>query len=61
MLRFGPALQSTADALLNTRDCIAGDVRNGLVDLHHRLAVHDEKGEVVHQLDFAEAVKIVAN
>ena len=46
-------------ALLNARDCIAGDVRNGVVDLHYRLEVHDEDGVVVHQLSFADAVKVV--
>ncbi|MDY6922527.1 MAG: hypothetical protein SWI22_01040 [Pseudomonadota bacterium] len=45
--------------LLNARDCIAGDVRNGLVDLRYRLEVHDEHGVVVHRLSFADAVKVV--
>lgn len=46
-------------ALLNARGCIAGDVQNGLIDLHYRLEVHDELGQVVHRLAFADAVRVV--
>ncbi|MFN3667876.1 MAG: DUF6894 family protein [Brevundimonas sp.] len=48
-------------ALLNARDCIAGDAKSGTVDLRYQLEVHDEAGEVVHRLAFADAVKVVAD
>lgn len=41
------------------RDCIAGDVRTGRVDLRYRIDVHDDAGEIVHALPFASAVEIV--
>ena len=46
--------------LMNARDCIAGDVREGLIDLHYRLEIHDETGRVVHTLSFADAVTVVS-
>ena len=45
-------------ALLAARDCIAGDVHNGWVELHHRIDVHDEKGDKIHSLAFADAIEI---
>ena len=47
-------------ALLAARDCIAGDVRNGLIDLKYRIDVHDEQGAVFHTLLFKDAVEISA-
>ncbi len=46
-------------ALMQARDCIAGDVQIGLLDLHYRIEVHDEDGAVVHSLSFADALDIV--
>jgi hypothetical protein len=46
-------------ALLAARDCIAGDVKNGVLDFHYRIDVHDESGEMVHSLRFADALEIV--
>jgi hypothetical protein len=46
-------------ALLNARDCIAGDAKDGIIDLRYRLEIHDEEGTIVHQLSFADAVKII--
>ena len=46
-------------ALASARDCIAGDVREGCVDLRYRIDVHDENDQVVHSLPFAEAVEIL--
>lgn len=45
-------------ALLAARDCMAGDVRTGLLDLHYRIDVHAENGEVVHTLPFTDALEI---
>ena len=45
-------------ALLQARDCIAGDVMRGKIDLHYRIDVHEEAGAVIHSLSFADAVEI---
>jgi hypothetical protein len=46
-------------ALLSARDCMAGDVKQGRLDLHYRIDVHGECGKLVHSLRFADAVEIV--
>lgn len=53
-----PAEAVELHALLNARGCIAEDARDGVIDLHLRLEVHDEAGTVVHELSFADAVTI---
>lgn len=45
-------------ALLAARDCIAEDVKGGRIDLHYRIDVHAESGEIVHTLPFADAIEI---
>ena len=45
-------------ALWSARDCIAGDARNGDIDLRYRIDVHDESGRCVHSLAFTEAVRV---
>jgi hypothetical protein len=45
-------------ALAAARDCIAHDVRSGCLDLHYRIDVHGEDGEIVHTLSFVDAVEI---
>ena len=47
-------------ALMQARDCIAGDVHRGLLDLHYHIDVHAQEGELVHSLSFADALEIVA-
>jgi hypothetical protein len=49
-----------AAALLQARDCMAGDVKDGRLDLHYRIDVHDESGNLVHSLPFADALEIVS-
>jgi hypothetical protein len=46
-------------ALMAARDCMAGEILNGRVDLGYRIDVHAEDGSVVHSLTFAEAVEFV--
>jgi len=46
-------------ALRQARDCMAGDVQDGRLDLHYRIDVHDEGGDLVHSLPFADALEIV--
>lgn len=53
-----PAEAVARAALMAARDCMAGDVRNGELDLRYRIEVQDERGEVVHTLPFADAVTV---
>jgi hypothetical protein len=46
-------------ALKAARDCIAGDVLSGRIELRYWIDVHDEQDAVVHTLSFADAVVIV--
>jgi hypothetical protein len=46
-------------ARLAARDCIAHDVRSGRLDLKYRIDVQNAEGEVVHPMQFADAVEIV--
>jgi hypothetical protein len=46
-------------AMRAARDCMAGDVQSGKLDLTYRIEVHDESGRLVHSLPFVDAVKIV--
>jgi hypothetical protein len=55
-----PADAVTGAALLQARDCIAGDVKGGRIDLHCHIDVHAEDGKLVHSLSFADAVEVVA-
>ena len=55
-----PAEAVACTALRAARDCMAGDVHNGRLDLRCRIHVHDDTGEVVHQLAFHDAVEILS-
>jgi len=46
-------------ALRAARDCIAGDVMNGRVELKYHIDVEDEHGKIVHSVAFPDAVEIV--
>lgn len=54
-----PAEAVAAKALWSARDCMAGDVKDGRLDLRYRIDVHDEVGELVHTLPFKHAVNVV--
>jgi hypothetical protein len=45
-------------ALLTARDCMAGDVRSGYLNLDYRIDVHEANGRLVHSLRFCDAVSI---
>lgn len=47
-------------ALLQARDCMAGDVKDGKLRLDYQINVHDEQGALVHSLSFADAIEIVS-
>lgn len=42
------------------RDCMAGDVQRGQLDLRYRIDVHDDTGGIVHRLPFTDAVEVVS-
>lgn len=54
-----PAEAVEGAALAAARDCMAGDVKTGQLDLRYRIDVHDEKNEVVHRLEFTDALDIL--
>lgn len=45
-------------ALGQARDCMANDVQEGHLDLGYRIEVHDENGQVIHRLEFEDALEI---
>lgn len=47
-----------AAALEDARSIIAEEVRKGRVPLYERIEVEDERGTVVHVLEFADAVEV---
>jgi hypothetical protein len=48
------------EALKAARDCIAGDVKAGVLDLHYRIEVLSEGGELVLTLPFSDALHVVS-
>ena len=46
-------------ALRAARDCIAGDIMTGRIELKYRIEVEDEHRQVVHSLPFADAFEII--
>lgn len=46
-------------ALRAARDCMAGDVMNGRIELKYRIDVEDGDGRVVHSVAFADAIEVV--
>lgn len=46
--------------LVNARDIIAGDVKNGVLDLSFRIDAEDASGVLVHSLPFADAIVIAS-
>nr|WP_314444075.1 hypothetical protein [uncultured Sphingomonas sp.] len=45
--------------LMNARDCIAGDLKNGVIDLRYRIDAEDEAGSLVYSLPFKHAFSII--
>lgn len=45
--------------LRSARDCMAGDIGSGRLDLRYRIEVQNADGQVVHCLAFADAVEII--
>ena len=56
-----PTLEALRRATLFTaRDLIAGDVRDGRLDLRFRIDVHDEAGTIVYSIPFKHALNIIS-
>ena len=47
-------------ALLQARDCMAGDVKEGRLDLSYSIEVRDDGGALVHTLPFSRAIDIIS-
>ena len=45
--------------MTDARDVLAGDLRNGVVDLRYRIDAENEGGEIVYSLAFRHAFSIV--
>ena len=54
-----PAERVADYALRSARDCIAGDVMKGIVNLTYRIEVRDAAGAIVHTLMFEDAVDVI--
>lgn len=54
-----PDLEAVKSAtLIVARDIMAGDLRNGEIDLRFQIDVENEAGAVVYSLPFEEAVRV---
>jgi hypothetical protein len=47
------------NVMVAARDMLAGDLRNGLIDLRYRIDAENEVGEVVYTLAFKHAFSII--
>ena len=45
--------------LFSGRDLLAGDIRNGIVDLRYRLDAENSQGQIVYTLPFKHAFSII--
>jgi hypothetical protein len=45
--------------LFSARDLLAGDVRNGIIDLRYRIDAESAQGEIVYTLPFKHAFNII--
>ena len=46
-------------ALAAARDVIAGDLRNGIIDLRYRIDAENDAGDIVYSLPFKHAFSII--
>lgn len=46
--------------LTEARDCIAGDVKKGIIDLRLRIDAEDAAGTVAHSLPFSQAFELIS-
>ena len=51
--------QIAPQALAEARSIMSHDARAGRIDLNHRIDVADGEGQIVHSLEFADAIQIV--
>ena len=45
--------------LFTVRDIMAGDIRNGVLDLRFRIDAEDEGGLLIHSMPFKHALNII--
>ena len=45
--------------LISARDLLAGDVRNGIIDLRYRIDAENADGEIVYTLPFKHAFSVI--
>jgi len=48
-----------AAALAEARAIVAADARSGSIDLNQKIEVEDSGGEVVHRIEFEDAVQVI--
>ena len=54
------SLEAAKDAALHgARDTLSQEILNGVMDLRYRLEVEDERRDVIHVLQFADAVEVI--
>ncbi len=46
--------------LLGARDLMAGDIRDGVIDLRCRIDAENEQGELICSLPFERAIEIIS-
>lgn len=53
-------LEALKEAVMITaRDLMAGDIRNGIIDLRYRIDAEDAAGSIVYTLPFKHALNII--
>ena len=45
--------------VMNARDCLCGDLRNGIIDLRYRIDAEDENGAIAYSMPFKHAFSII--
>ena len=58
-MEFAEPRIASGGGLFAARDLMAGDIRNGIVDLHFRIDAEDESGAIVYTLPFRHALNII--
>jgi hypothetical protein len=58
-LEFADIESLRTAVLFAARDLIAGDIRDGIVDLRSRIDAEDESGTIVYTLHFRHALNII--
>jgi hypothetical protein len=57
-VELADAVAVSAVALVQGRDIMAGDIKDGRIDLPHLIEIVDERGCPVHRLNFTDAITL---